>query len=78
MLSRIGAVGLRSGVLVLGALGAPSAREEAPVATLADGRVGKIHFESQTPAGYFALARREPARKAVVFGTLRLPSAGGV
>ncbi len=53
MLSRIGAVGLLSGVLVLGALAAPSAGEETPVATLADGRAGKIHFESQTPAGYF-------------------------
>ncbi len=77
MLSRIRAAGFLSGVLALGALAAPGAAEEAPVATLADGRTGKIHFESQTPAGYFALARREPARKAVVFGTLRLPAAGG-
>jgi len=45
----------------------------APVATLADGRVGQIHFESRTPAGYFALVRREAAPGAVVVGTLRLP-----
>jgi dienelactone hydrolase len=47
MLSRIGAEGLLSGVLVLGALAAPSAGEETPVAPLTDGRAGKIHFASR-------------------------------
>ena len=36
--------------------------------------MGQIHFESRTPAGYFALARREASPAAVVVGTLRLPS----
>jgi len=61
-------------VLLLAVLAPAAAGEDpAPAATLDDGRVGKIHFESRTPAGYFALARRDPGPKAVVFGTLRLP-----
>jgi dienelactone hydrolase len=78
MVSRIGAVGLLALVLPLGAL--PDAGAQEAVTSLADGRAGKIHFASQTPAGYFALARRESNQKVVVFGTLRLPppSAGRV
>jgi dienelactone hydrolase len=78
MVSRIGAVGLLALVLPLGAL--PDAGAQEAVTSLADGRAGKIHFASQTPAGYFALARRESNPKVVVFGTLRLPppSAGRV
>ncbi len=70
MLSRIGAVGLLSGVLVLGALAAPSFGEETPVATLADGRAGKIHFESQPPAGYFGRVRHgdRPRQRIGVIG----------
>lgn len=45
------------------------------MSSLADGRAGKIHFESQTPSGYFAMARGAPSPKTVVFGTLRLPGA---
>jgi dienelactone hydrolase len=52
---------------------APQAQEAAPAADLADGRTGKIHFESLTPTGYFQLARSEATRKTVVFGTLVLP-----
>jgi dienelactone hydrolase len=48
--------------------------DEAPATSLADGRSGKIHFESVTPTGYFELARRTATQKAVVFGTLLLPA----
>src|SRR5260370_35823433 len=65
---RVAALGLVGGLP-----GGAAGQGGAPVATLADGRVGQIHFESRTPAGYFALARREAAPSAVVVGTLRLP-----
>ena len=52
---------------------AASARGETPAASLEDGRTGKIYFESWTPAGVGALARRDLGPKTVVFGTLRLP-----
>jgi dienelactone hydrolase len=48
--------------------------QEAPATSLADGRSGKIYFESVTPTGHFDLARRAADRKAVVFGTLLLPA----
>lgn len=57
--------------LALAATG--SARAQAPVGTLADGRSGKIHFESLTPTGHFQLVRHQATQKAVVFGTLKLP-----
>ncbi len=44
-----------------------------PVRDLADGRTGKIYFESVTPTGYFQLAKREATRPTVVFGDLKLP-----
>jgi dienelactone hydrolase len=49
--------------------------DETPVASLADGRTGKIYFESLTPVGYFQLVRRAVTQKTVVFGTLSLPAA---
>jgi len=44
-----------------------------PAQNLADGRTGKIYFESVTPTGFFALAKREALRKTVIFGSLVLP-----
>ena len=74
MVSRIVLVWLLAALGLVGGLPAAAAGQgNVPVATLADGRVGQIHFESRTPAGYFALARREAAPGAVVVGTLRLP-----
>lgn len=62
-------------LIVAGLAGSPALADEAPVASLADGRGGKIHFESVTPTGYFQLVRREALPKTVVFGTLQLPEA---
>ncbi len=77
MVSRIGSARLLAALVLWGVLAGGAARQgSAPVATLADGRPGRIQFESQTPAGYFALARRVAAPKVVVFGTLRLPREG--
>ena len=45
-----------------------------PVADLADGRAGTITFESVTPSGFFALARRETKGTTAIVGTLRLPA----
>jgi len=74
MVSRIALAWLVAALGLVGGLpGGAAGQGSAPVATLADGRVGQIHFESRTPAGYFALARREAAPSAVVVGTLRLP-----
>jgi len=56
----------------LAMLVATSAAAQEPVATLADGRTGKIYFESMTPAGYYALARKR-GDKVTIFGTLQLP-----
>ena len=44
-----------------------------PVPDLADGRTGKIYFESVTPAGFFQLAKGQATQKTVIFGTLRIP-----
>ena len=77
MVSRIGSARLLAALVLWGVLaGGAAGQGSAPVATLADGRAGRIQFESQTPAGYFALARRVAAPKVVVFGTLRLPREG--
>ena len=74
MVSWIGLVwpSLIVGLALGGGLPGPVAAQ-APVPDLADGRVGQIRFESRTPAGYGALARREAAPRVVVVGTLRLP-----
>jgi hypothetical protein len=62
--------------LPLLAVSAPVHADDAPAISLSDGRTGQIRFESVTPSGYFALARRDGLPKAVVVGTLRLPSGG--
>jgi len=49
------------------------ARGQTAVDTLADGRSGKVHFNSVTPTGYFQLARGAPMAQTTVFGTLLLP-----
>jgi dienelactone hydrolase len=51
----------------------PATAADPPVHDLADGRTGKIYFESVTPTGFFQLAKREPMAKTVIFGTLSLP-----
>ena len=66
------AIAVRLSLLVLLVAGAAMAAD-LPVADLADGRTGKIYFESPTPAGFFALAKREGLAKTVIFGTLVLP-----
>ena len=55
--------------------GGVRAADDTPVASLADGRSGKIFFESVTPTGYFQLVRREATTEAVIFATLLLPPA---
>ena len=59
--------------LLLLAVSPPARADDAPAVSLSDGRTGQIRFESVTPSGYFALARRDGLPKAVVVGTLRLP-----
>jgi dienelactone hydrolase len=44
-----------------------------PVSNLADGRAGKIEFESITPTGYYPLSRRSPSPKTTIVGSLSLP-----
>lgn len=44
-----------------------------PVASLADGRAGRVEFASITPTGFFALVRRTPAPQTTVVGVLTLP-----
>ena len=51
----------------------PATAADAPLQDLADGRTGKIYFESVTPTGFFQLAKREAMPKTVIFGTLSLP-----
>ena len=59
-------------LLVLLVAGTATA-EDPRVRDLADGRTGKIYFESVTPTSYFQLARRQATQQTVIFGTLRLP-----
>ena len=65
-------IAIRLSLLVLLLAGTAIAADP-PVPDLADGRTGKIYFESITPAGYFALAKRQATQKTVIFGTLLLP-----
>lgn len=58
------------------ALAVIPAAQAQPVATLADGRSGKIAFESITPTGFFPLTRRGGSPKATVAGVLSLPDGG--
>jgi hypothetical protein len=62
----------RLSLLVL-LVAATAAAEDPPVPDLADGRTGKIHFESVTPTGLFVLVKRQVTQKTTIFGTLRLP-----
>jgi len=52
------AVGIRLSLLILLLAGTATAADP-PVQDLADGRTGKIYFESVTPVGFFQLAKRE-------------------
>jgi dienelactone hydrolase len=54
-------------------LAGPATAADPPVQDLADGRTGKIYFESLTPTGFFQLARGQATEKTVIFGTLALP-----
>jgi dienelactone hydrolase len=55
---------------------APAAPAQ-PVLTLADGRDGRIDFESITPSNFGTLIRRGNAPKVVVAGVLSLPKGTG-
>ena len=66
------AFGLRLSLLGLLLAGTAMAADP-PVQDLADGRTGKIYFESVTPTGFFQLAKHEATAKTVIFGTLSLP-----
>lgn len=55
---------------------AAAARAE-PAGTLADGRTGKIEFETITPISLTQLIRRGDAPRTTVFGTLHLPPRDG-
>jgi dienelactone hydrolase len=61
-------------LLIVALLAGTADAAETPVGSLADGRTGKIYFESLTPVGYFQLVRRAVTQKTVIFGTLSLPS----
>lgn len=66
------AIGVRLGLLLLLAAGIATAADP-PVADLADGRTGKVYFESVTPSGFFQLAKGQATLKTVIFGTLQVP-----
>jgi hypothetical protein len=56
------AVGVRLGLLLLLAAGTATATDP-PVQDLADGRTGKIYFESVTPSGFLQLAKGQATRR---------------
>lgn len=62
------------GALALIAIGDAHAQ---PVSSLADGRSGRIQFESITPANYAALVRRTESPRVTVTGKLSLPKGEG-
>lgn len=62
-------------IAVLALVAAAGARAQ-PVATLADGRTGKIEFESITPTGFFPLTRHSPSPRTTIAGVLSLPDGG--
>ena len=66
------AVGVRLSLLLLLAATAATAADP-PIQDLADGRTGKIYFESVTPTGFFQLAKHEAMAKTAIFGNLSLP-----
>jgi dienelactone hydrolase len=61
-----------SAIVAFGLIQGAAVRAQ-PVATLADGRTGKIEFESITPAGFYPLMQRSPSPKATISGALTLP-----
>ena len=65
-------IGVRLSLLILLLAGTATAADP-PVQDLADGRTGKIYFESVTPTGFFQLAKRQVTQKTVIFGTLQVP-----
>jgi dienelactone hydrolase len=66
------AITVRLSLLILLLAGTATAADP-PVQDLADGRTGKIYFESVTPTGFFQLAKRQAMPKTVIFGTLQVP-----
>lgn len=50
-----------------------AARAES-VTTLADGRTGKVEFESITPPGFYPLVQRTPSPRATISGVLTVPA----
>jgi len=62
-------------IAVLALVAAAGARAQ-PVATLADGRTGKIEFESITPTGFFPLTRHSSSPRTTIAGVLSLPDGG--
>ena len=65
------ALGARLSLLVLLVAGTATAADP-PVQDLADGRTGKIYFESVTPTGFFRLAKHEAMEKARGRDTLKI------
>jgi dienelactone hydrolase len=66
------AITVRLSLLIL-LLAGPATAADPPVQDLADGRTGKIYFESVTPTGFTQLAKRQAMQKTVIFGTLLVP-----
>jgi dienelactone hydrolase len=61
-------------VLAAATLAFAAAAAAEPAASLADGRTGRVEFESITPAGFYPLVHRRPAPRAVITGELHLPA----
>ncbi len=66
------ALGIRLSLTILLVTGAALAADPT-VQDLADGRTGKIYFESVTPTTGSQLIRHQATQKTVIFGTLQLP-----
>jgi dienelactone hydrolase len=64
---------VRLSLLLLLLVAGTAAAADPPFQDLADGRTGKIYFESVTPTGFAQLARRQATQKTVDFGSLHLP-----
>ena len=68
-------IGIMVALAGIGAARAESiASDQPPVATLADGRTGKIAFEALTPDNARALVQKTVTRKSVITGLLTLPA----
>jgi dienelactone hydrolase len=63
--------------ILIVASGAARAQSTQPVDNLADGRAGRIYFQSLTPSGYFHLARGPVEQTATIWGTLQIPEGSG-